>query len=314
MGFLAQPGALGICTELTRKGAALKLCWFDNHRLGVVREDHVLDVTAALESITLDRYPLCDGDPVVGQLDRLVPLVDELAAGAAAIPLHSVRLLSPVARPTKIIGTPANYLKHVEEAAEDIETFTTRYAGTVREQGLFLKAVSSLVGPSEGVRLRFPDRRTDHEMELAVIIGTKASAISASDALAHVAGYAIGLDMVVRGPEDRSFRKSVDTYAVLGPWMTTADELDDPQNIDFSLSVNGELRQRSNTRYMIVSITEQIAWASQFYTLWPGDVIMTGTCEGVGRVHPGDDMHCEISQVGSMDVRVCEWHAAQAQA
>jgi 2,4-diketo-3-deoxy-L-fuconate hydrolase len=141
-------------------------------------------------------------------------------------------------------------------------------------------------------------------MELGVVIGRKASNISEADALAHVAGYAIALDMVVRGPEDRSFRKSVDTYAVLGPWLTTADEVPDPGHLSFSLSVNGEVRQASNTEHMIMNIPRQIAWASQFYTLYPGDIIMSGTCEGVSQVTPGDVMHCEIAGVGVMDVRV----------
>jgi 2-keto-4-pentenoate hydratase/2-oxohepta-3-ene-1,7-dioic acid hydratase in catechol pathway len=110
--------------------------------------------------------------------------------------------------------------------------------------------------------------------------------------------------MVVRGTEDRSFRKSVDTYSVLGPWMVTADEIEDPQNLSFSLAVNGEIKQQSNTNKMLMSIARQIAWGSTFYTLWPGDVIMTGTCEGVSRVQPGDTMHCVIEGIGEMDVAV----------
>jgi 2-keto-4-pentenoate hydratase/2-oxohepta-3-ene-1,7-dioic acid hydratase in catechol pathway len=137
-----------------------------------------------------------------------------------------------------------------------------------------------------------------------VVIGKPAANVSEDTALQYVAGYAIALDMVVRGPEDRSLRKSVDTYAVLGPWLTTVDEVPDPGDLAFSLSVNGEVRQSSNTAHMIMSIARQISWASQFYTLWPGDIIMTGTCEGVGRVQPGDVMHCEIERLGAMDVAV----------
>ncbi len=195
-------------------------------------------------------------------------------------------------------------MKHVEEAVEQRDAFTQRYAGGIREQGLFLKAVSALIGPSQGVVLRFPSRRNDHEMELGVIIGRRASEVSPAEALDHVAGYAIALDMVVRGPEDRSLRKSIDTYAVLGPWLVTADEVPNPGELDFKLDVNGEIRQSSNTRFMILGIAEQISWASQFYTLWPGDILMTGTCEGVGPVRPGDVMTCEIQSIGSMRVAV----------
>jgi 2,4-didehydro-3-deoxy-L-rhamnonate hydrolase len=109
---------------------------------------------------------------------------------------------------------------------------------------------------------------------------------------------------VVRGTEDRSFRKSIDSYGVLGPWLVTADELGDPSNLDFSLTVNGELRQASNTRLMVMSIPKQISWASHWYDLLPGDVIMTGTCEGVARVVPGDVMALEFERIGKMDVPV----------
>lgn len=282
----------------------MRLCWFDDHRLGLIRDGNVFDVTSVLASLERDPYPKRGGDPVITHLQALRPLMEDAAKSAARHPLSAVKFLSPVARPTKIIGTPANYLKHVEEAEAQIEVFTRRYCGAVRDQGLFLKAVSALVGPAEGVTLRFPERRNDHEMELGVVIGRKGSRISEEEALDHVAGYAIALDMVVRGPEDRSFRKSIDSYAVLGPWLVTADEIAKPQELAFSLAVNGTPRQASNTRFMILSIAQQISWASQYYTLWPGDVIMTGTCEGVGQVHPGDVMTCEIGQIGVMDVRV----------
>src|SRR5690606_19853338 len=103
--------------------------------------------------------------------------------------------LSPVANPTKIVGVPVNYLKHVEEVDAERETFTARYQGSIEEQGFFLKATSSLVGCSEGIRVRFPDRRTDHEMELGVVIGKLASNVAEADALDYIAGYALALDM-----------------------------------------------------------------------------------------------------------------------
>ncbi|MNV99286.1 Ureidoglycolate lyase [compost metagenome] len=110
--------------------------------------------------------------------------------------------------------------------------------------------------------------------------------------------------MTVRGSEDRSFRKSIDTYSVLGPWLTTADEIANPQSLALNLSVNGQSRQQSNTGHMIMGIVQQIAWASTFYTLLPGDVIMTGTCEGVGPVQPGDVIQATIEGLGSMRVEV----------
>src|SRR5262249_2187187 len=149
-----------------------------------------------------------------------------------------------------------------------------------------LKACSALAGPSEGIVLRKLDRRNDHEVELSVIIGKRANNVSSAEALRYVAGYAIGLDLTIRGPEDRSMRKSADSYAVLGPWLVTADEIPDPGDLNLKISVNGEERQNSSTKYMILGVPELIEFASSFYTLNPGDVIMTGTPEGVSPIQP----------------------------
>src|SRR3546814_9970966 len=105
--------------------------------------------------------------------------------------------------------------------------------------------------------------------------------------MSYIAGYSIGLDMTVRGTEDRSFRKSGDCFAVLGPWLTTADEIADPDDLLLSFSVNGEKRQEASTREMTVGVAELISFASHAYTLYPGDIIMTGTPAGVGPVAPG---------------------------
>lgn len=282
----------------------MKICWFDDMKFGIVENDQVADVSAALESLPAPIYPAANGDLLMANLDTVLAAAKPLLAGAVRKPVSEVKFHSPSANPSKIIGVPVNYLKHVEEAEADKAAFTDRYAGGVIDQGLFLKANSALVGNSAGLTIRFPDRRTDHEMELGVIIGKIASQVREEDALDYVAGYTIALDFVVRGPEDRSFRKSCDTFAMVGPWMVTADEIDNPDALDISLAVNGEIRQQSNTSSMIIDIRQQISWASKFYTLYPGDVIMTGTCEGVGPVKAGDVLHCEIQNIGSMDVAV----------
>ncbi|MGE5146512.1 MAG: fumarylacetoacetate hydrolase family protein, partial [Candidatus Eiseniibacteriota bacterium] len=165
-------------------------------------------------------------------------------------------------------------------------------------------AGSALIGCGQEIVLRFDTRRNDHEAELGVIIGKKADRVSRADAMSYVAGYSIALDMTVRGTEDRSLRKSLDTYSVLGPWMVTADEIKDPGNIEFSIKVNDELRQHANTRDLIFDIPKLIEYASSFYALHPGDIIMTGTPEGVGPVKPGDVMHVEFQNIGKMDVKV----------
>jgi 2-keto-4-pentenoate hydratase/2-oxohepta-3-ene-1,7-dioic acid hydratase in catechol pathway len=284
----------------------MKLCRYDDNRIGVVRGGNVHDVTGILDALPPLRYPAPFGDQLIANLDSLRQRMEQLADKATTRPIEQVRLLSPVANPSKIIGTPVNYRAHVEEARRDAEiaVYNAGQSRSIEEQGLFLKASSSLVGPSEGVAIKFPDRRTDHEAELGVVIGRKTSLVSEQAALGVVAGYAIALDMVVRGKEDRSYRKSPDSYAVLGPWLVTADELADPGALDFSLRVNGELRQAANTREMIIGIARQIAWASSVYTLYPGDIIMSGTCQGVGPVQAGDVMSLTFDGIGQMTVAV----------
>jgi 2,4-diketo-3-deoxy-L-fuconate hydrolase len=282
----------------------MKICRFDDNRLGLVRGDTVHDVTTALDLLPAVRWPLPQGDLLIAHLATLKPEIEKLAQAAQGKPVASVRLLSPVANPTKIIGAPINYKDHVEESKKDQGIAYGRVLKSIGEFGLFLKANSSLAGPGEGVALRFPDRRNDHEAELAVIIGRAGNQIARADALSYIAAYAIGLDMTVRGSEVPSFRKSIDTYAVLGPWLVTADEIADPDNLDFELKVGGETRQKSNTRYLDFGVARLIEFASAFYTLHPGDIIMTGTPAGVGPVVPGDTMTVTMQGIGEMRVAV----------
>jgi 2-keto-4-pentenoate hydratase/2-oxohepta-3-ene-1,7-dioic acid hydratase in catechol pathway len=284
----------------------MRLCRFDDQRLGLVDGATVRDVTAALEVLPAYRYPLPAHDPLIAHLARVTEQVRALAPASSAIPLASVNLLSPIANPGKIIAAPVNYQKHLTEAQADrqIHNDNPAHTLTIQKAGLFLKATSSLAGPGEGVALRMPDRRTDHEIELAFVIGKTARGVSRDRALEYVAGYAIGLDITIRGTEDRSFRKSPDTYTILGPWLVTADEIADPGALDLTISVNSEVRQASNTRYMILSVPELIELASSFYTLHPGDVVLTGTPEGVSPIAPGDRISATIQSIGTMEVEV----------
>jgi 2-keto-4-pentenoate hydratase/2-oxohepta-3-ene-1,7-dioic acid hydratase in catechol pathway len=215
-----------------------------------------------------------------------------------------VNLLSPVANPGKIVGAPINYNDHIAEAMKDQTIAHGRDLKSIGETGMFLKANSSLVGPSEGVAQRFSERRNDHEAELAVIIGGHGTNIARDRALDYVVGYAIGLDMTVRGPEMACFRKSIDSYSVLGPWLVTKDEVPDPGNLNLKLWVNGELRQDSNTRYLVYDVQRLIEFTTSYYSVHPGDIIMTGTPSGVGPVKPGDVIAVEIEKIGRMEVSV----------
>src|ERR1700745_660500 len=282
----------------------MRLCRFGDNRLGLVRSDAGADVTAALEALPAHRYPLPRHDPLIAHLAELRTGIAAAAERAQSIPLAGVERFSPVANPGKIVAAPVNYKKHLEEARADAAIHHQKQVEEIQKIGLFLKASSSVVGPSEGIAVRHPDRRTDHEIELAVVIGKRADRVAKERALAHVAGYCIGFDITVRGPEERSLRKSIDGYTVLGPWFVTTDEVSVPAALDLELKVNGETRQRANTRDLIIPIAELIAFASSFYTLMPGDVLLTGTPEGVGPIVPGDVLDASISGIGAMQVRV----------
>jgi 2-keto-4-pentenoate hydratase/2-oxohepta-3-ene-1,7-dioic acid hydratase in catechol pathway len=273
----------------------MRICRFGENRLGVVDGDQVRDVTAALDVLPPYRYPFPPGDMLIANLDRVTARARELAKSAAATPLKGVSLLSPVANPTKIIGAPVNYRKGGEDDAA---------IAAAKSIGLFLKANGSLSGPSEGIALRMMERQIDHEVELGVVIGKQGANIRREDALKHVGGYAVALDITPHGKEERSLRKSCETYSVLGPWLVTADEITDPTNLNLQLDVNGERRQTGNTSQMIRDVAALIEYASAFYTLYPGDIFLSGTPAGVGPMKPGDVLTAAIDNVGTMTVKV----------
>jgi 2-keto-4-pentenoate hydratase/2-oxohepta-3-ene-1,7-dioic acid hydratase in catechol pathway len=284
----------------------MKICRFDDNRLGLVSADgnSVADVTKITDDLPAVRWPRSNIDPFFARLPELRSGIEALARSASWIPVAEVALKSPVVGPSKLIAAPVNYRAHIDEANADKGINFGATVKSIEEYGLFLKASSAIVGPSEGVRLPPLDRRVDHEVELVAIIGKEGHRIPRDRALAHVAAYSIGLDMTVRGPEDRSWRKSFDTFAVIGPWLVTVDEIPDPGDLDLSLTVNGALRQSSNTSALIFDVPRLVEYASSTYTLYPGDVIMTGTPEGVGPVFAGDIVECFIERIGKMRVAI----------
>jgi 2-keto-4-pentenoate hydratase/2-oxohepta-3-ene-1,7-dioic acid hydratase in catechol pathway len=282
----------------------MKICRYDDNRIGLVQDDGIRDVTAVASELGTFAYPLPKYDPLVANLSRLRKKLEDTARSSRPVPVDSVKLLSPVANPGKIIAAPVNYTKHLQEALADKGIHHGNLVNEIRKAGMFLKATSALVGAGEGVKLVHTDRRNDHEVELALVIGRTAKNVAAERALDYIAGYCIGLDMTIRGPEERSLRKSPDSYCVLGPWIVTPEELGDPGALRLRLSVNGEPRQNAATSELILGVAELVAWGSSFYTLHPGDVLLTGTPQGVGPVKPGDVMAASIERIGSMRVLV----------
>lgn len=273
----------------------MKLVRFNQGRLGVTDGQRVVDVTSLSNSAAQD-WPPVGMNRLIRNFAQLRPQLMAALDSQTGVPLSSVRLETPLPWPNKLLAYPVNYHDHATEMAS---------RGLANIQGFFLKANSSLSGPSDPMELpNLPGREVHHECEIALIIGKEGRQISEENALDHLFGYACLLDMTIRGHEERVMRKSFDSFTPVGPWIVTADEVSDPFNINMRLWVNGELRQQANTQDLIVNIPKMIAIASSAATLYPGDIIASGTPAGVGPVVAGDVIRIEVEQVGEMSIPV----------
>jgi 2-keto-4-pentenoate hydratase/2-oxohepta-3-ene-1,7-dioic acid hydratase in catechol pathway len=278
----------------------MRLVVFDDSRLGLLRDGTaVVDVSDLVGAGGAEWPPVFLLRAIAG-FDGLRPRLLEALQRRSGIPLDRVRLRAPVVFPTKVIAAPVNYRLHLEE----MRPLVKGELHAIERYGLFLKAPSSLVGPEATIELPFPDRRTDHEVELGVVIGRTARSVGMGDAMRHVFGYTGVMDITVRGDEDRSTRKSFDTFTPVGPALVTADEIPDPHDLRLELWVNGERRQDGNTRDMIWNVPKLVEYASHVMTLNPGDLLSTGTPDGVGPLKPGDQVTMEVARIGRMSVRV----------
>ena len=211
------------------------------------------------------------------------------------------RWAAPIARPSKTICVGLNYAKHAAESGFDLP----------KEPVIFFKSTTAIVGPYDDIIIPKGSTKTDWEVELAVVIGKKASYVEKEKSMEHVAGYVLHNDVSERDFQlERSGQwvkgKSCDTFAPIGPWVLPSEDIPDPHQLDLWLKVNGEFKQQSNTSDMIFKIPEIISYLSQFMTLLPGDVISTGTPYGVGMglkpqeyLKPGDIVELGIDHLGS---------------
>jgi 2,4-didehydro-3-deoxy-L-rhamnonate hydrolase len=276
----------------------MKICRFvrqgeDAIRIGLVEEGVVYDVSAVAEQLPPLRWPVPPQDHFIAHLERLRHKMEALRKQASPIPLSAISLKSPVANPGKFLCGVGNYSP------------TTPPSHDPRALGLLFKMVSASAGAGDGVTIRWSDRTTSHEIEIAIVIGRTGTRIPADSALSYVAGYAIGLDMTMQGKEFPSFCKSFDSYGVIGPWMVTADEIPDPSKLSFCLKVNGEIRQQQSLSQLILGVPQLIEHISSVMTLHPGDVIFSGTPPwSVAPVVPGDVMHAQMDGIGEMTVAV----------
>lgn len=262
----------------------MKLASFNDHQVGVVDGDHIVEL---LFDPPGHRH-------AHGAMRRLIESAAEQAPDqmprGRRYALDKVTLLAPVPDPSKILAAPVNYHDHQQEMNEDVQ---------VSGLGLFLKAPSSLAGSGHQILLPYSDRRFDQEGELAAIIGSTARFVEPADALAHVFGYTALLDITMRGGEDRSTRKSFETFTPMGPWLVTADEFGSPSDVELRCLVNGDVRQSANTRDLIWDVAQLVAYASSVTTLHPGDIIATGTPAGVAPIQNGDTIELTLDGLGS---------------
>lgn len=276
----------------------MKIARFNQGQIGVVVDDqHLVDITS-LVGVDPQEWPPVGATRVIARFNEFKPAIEHALLSLPKIALSSVKLLTPVPWPNKVIAFPVNYHDHGRE-------MQASYRAT--HQGFFLKPNSSLSGAGEPVVLpNVPTREVHHESELGIVIGKQGRDIARGDWKDHVFGYACLLDMVVRGREERVFRKAYDTFCPVGPWIVTADEVGDPTNLEMKLWVNDEVKQHANTRDLVLDIPGMIEMASAVMTLYPGDIIASGTPAGVGVVRAGDKIRIQIERVGEMSVDVVQ--------
>lgn len=278
-----------------------------NPRIGVVIDDQVKDLKSALAGAVDVPDRLIDYIAAGRQLhDRVQAESSRLAAAPSAGSLREVTLHAPL-RPGKVVGVGLNYVEHVEESSRSLDTDKDLPTRPV----LFSKPGTAVVGPEAPIRHNGElTQQLDWECELAVVIGSPTLGVSETDALNHVFGYSIINDISARDQRRSGqwfFSKGQDSYAPFGPMIVTTDEIPDPHTLQLSLTVNGDQRQDGNSRHMLFKIPTLIADISSGVTLEPGDVIATGSPQGVGAamdpptfLQPGDVVECTIERIGTL--------------
>jgi 2-keto-4-pentenoate hydratase/2-oxohepta-3-ene-1,7-dioic acid hydratase in catechol pathway len=263
--------------------------------IGIVQGERLIPLSALL------RNPPEDMIALIREWETLRQTIDPSKTDSGW-PLAEVTLLAPVERPGKVLAIGLNYADHIAETGNK----------PPEHQLWFSKASTSIHAPFAPIEIPKVSSQVDYEVELVAIIGKPGRHISREDAPGHVFGYCVGNDVSVRDWQRQTpqwmLGKSFDTHGPIGPWITTADEVGEPHRLDIKCTVNGEVRQTSNTRNLVFTVWAQIEHLSKVMTLEPGDIIFTGTPGGVGlaRKPPvflaaGDNVVCEISELGMIE-------------
>ncbi len=273
----------------------MKLAMFEAagvRQIGVVQGERVIPLSALLPGAPMDMIAL------IRDWDKIGYAI-EPSKNDTGLPLAEVTLLAPVRRPGKVLAIGLNYADHIAETGNK----------PPEQQLWFSKASTSIHAPYAPIEVPKVSTQIDYEVELVAVIGKPGRHISREDAPNHVFGYCVGNDVSVRDWQRQTpqwmLGKSFDTHGPIGPWITTADEIGEPHRLDIKCTVNGEIRQTSNTKNLVFDVWAQIVHLSKVMTLEPGDLIFTGTPGGVGlaRKPPvflaaGDTVVCEIAELG----------------
>ena len=278
---------------------------------GVVTEAGIVDLRAVWPDGPASVLELLGaGEAALGRLAELTP-------GGAPIALDEVTLLAPIPQPPKAIGLAVNYVAHHDELQRPADMPSAPQRSTTPRP--FIMPATAVAGPGAEIPWPAYSRQIDYEIELAVVIGRTARRVTPADAMDYVAGYTIANDVSARSvthaegraerPKDAFFDwlhgKWADGFLPTGPYLVTADEIPDPDNLDLELTVNGQIRQKANSSLMVFPVAEIVAFLSQIMTLTPGDIIATGTPSGVGAaegrfLEPGDVITCRIEGLGEL--------------
>lgn len=265
---------------------------------GVVTDNGIIDFKK-IDFPHHDLQSLIEAGP-----EALAKLKEHCEGVAAHYPLTDVTLLAPIPRPGKFLAIGMNYKKHVEEASK-------LGVDERKHQTWFNKQITCVNDPFGKIEKGVTEK-LDYEVELGVVIGKRSKKLTADNVRDAIFGYLIVNDVSARDWQFHTLTftmgKSFDTHGPIGPWIVTADEIENPENLDLRCYVNGELRQSNNTSQMIHGINDQLIYLSTAFTLEPGDIIATGTPEGVGVameppvfLQPGDVVKCEIDQIGAIE-------------
>ena len=291
----------------------MKVCHYNSNQAGVVVGDQVYPVGDAMQKAghLRDRYTMLEVIEALANEPAALECARDALKTSSPVPLSSVKLLAPILNPPSLWAAAANYRAHQAE-------MVGRVGGSDRSElskddlmaEFFLKPTSALIGPGDTIVIPKISKLVDFECELCAVIGKTARRVSEQDALNYVFGYTICWDISQRDPwgisrqNTRNIRKGFDTFAGLGPWIVTRDEIEEPQNLTITVEQNGKPVMTAHTSDMICGLREHIRFLTSVLTLRPGELITTGTPAGVRKLVDGDHLKGAIDKIGAMELKV----------